>query len=60
MEWRIRPCSHGGVVAEYGSKHEGGVLSPAGIGYTMPAFIAYRIVKFETENQAKRYIARQK
>ncbi|MGN0491282.1 MAG: hypothetical protein ACI4GX_02915 [Ruminococcus sp.] len=60
MEWRMRPCGHGGFVAEYGSKHEGGVLSHTGIGYTMPAFIVYRSAHFNTEKQAQRYIARQK
>lgn len=60
MEWRIRPCSHGGFVAEYGSKHNGGILSPSGIGFTMPGFIVYRSVHFNTKKQAERYISQHK
>ena len=58
MEWRIRESSHGGFVAERGVKHEGGVLAPSGIGYTMPVFIVYESSHFDTRRQAEAYIRR--
>lgn len=58
MERRIRESSHGGFVAERGMKHEGGVLSPSGIGCTIPAFIVYESFHFDTRRQADAYIRR--
>lgn len=55
MEWRIRESSHGGCVAEYGIKHEGGA-SVGLVGYTMPAFIVYWMSCFDTRRQAEAYI----
>lgn len=57
MIWRIRKTSRGDFVAEYGAQHSGGVLGPCGIGYTMPAFIVYKAARFDSEEQAKKYIA---
>lgn len=54
MEWRIRESSHGGYVAEYGIKHEGGTLVGP-VGYTMPAFIVYQMHSFDTKRQAEAY-----
>lgn len=59
MEWRIRESAYGGVVAEKGIPHDGGVLAPNGIGYTMPAFIVYESRRFDTVEQARRYIAKE-
>lgn len=56
MEWRIRESGHGGYCAEYGVKHEGGVHLGFCNGATMPAFIVYESHRFDTENQAQRYI----
>lgn len=39
MEWKIYKMQDGSVVACYGMQHDGGVLSPSGIGYTMPCFL---------------------
>lgn len=58
MEWRIRECGHGGFVAELGIRHEGGVLSPAGVGVTLPAFVVYESAWFNTRKQAERFIRR--
>ncbi len=58
MEWRIRESGHGGFVAERGIKHEGGVLSPSGIGFTLPAFIVYESARFDTKKEAERFIRR--
>ena len=54
MEWKIRECSHGGYVAEYGTKHEGGARVGL-MGSTMPAFIVYRAARFDTKRQAEAY-----
>lgn len=59
-EWRIRETSFGDFMAEYGSRHEGGMLSHNGIGYTMPAFIVTEAARFDTRQQAERYIERMK
>lgn len=56
MEWRIRESSHGGVVAEYGAPHTGGVEIGNRPGITMSAFIAYYSGRFDTRKQAERYI----
>lgn len=58
MEWRIRPSSHGGFVAEYGTTHQGGESLDYCPGVTMPAFIVYRSARFDTLAEAKRYIKR--
>ena len=60
MEWRIRESSHGGFVASYGLPHVGGVSFENRPGVTMPAFIEYRSIRFETLKQAERYVAKQK
>ena len=59
-EWRIRESSFGGFMAEYGSRHKGGMLAPNGIGYTMPAFIVTKAARFDTRQQAERYIEQMK
>ena len=56
MEWRIRKSSHGGVYAEYGLPHNGGCRIPGMLGVTMPAFIVYESVHFDTEKKALSYI----
>lgn len=56
MEWRIRESGHGGVIAEYGISHAGGVEIENRPGTTMPAFIAYYMSRFDTRKQAERYI----
>ena len=58
MVWGNRQCSHGGLVAERGLKHEGGVLDPSGFGCTMPVFIVYESSHFDTRRQAEAYIRR--
>lgn len=60
MEWRIRDCSHGGAVAELGLQHNGGVLAPSGVGVTMPAFIVYESMWFETRRKAEAYVRKRK
>lgn len=55
MEWRVREC-RGGFAAVLGMAHEGGVLSPRGIGVTMPAFIEYEYHRFDTKRQAESYV----
>ena len=55
MEWRIRESANG-YHAERGCRHDGGVKPPIGNGYTMPAFIVYELARFDTMEQAKRYI----
>lgn len=57
MAWRIRENAHGEFVAEYGMRHDGGVQISA-IGATMPAFIVYRSINFETKKKAESYIAK--
>lgn len=57
MDWRIRKSGHGGFVAEYGSRHDGGVRIGV-VGCTMPAFIVYEMAWFPTEKEAKKYIQR--
>lgn len=59
MEWRIRESSHGGYMAEYGANHQGGVFGPSRVGVTLPAFIVYRSIHFDTKKQAERYIKKQ-
>ena len=56
MEWRIRDSSHGGAVAELGLQHDGGALAPSGVGVTMPAFIVYESMRFETRRKAEAYV----
>ena len=58
MVWRVRESSNGGFVAEYGSEHGGGVLAPSGVGVTMPAFIVYEMIRFESRRRAEAYIKR--
>lgn len=58
MEWRIRESGHGGFVAELGMPHDGGVLAPSGVGVTMPAFIVYEMMRFETRRKAEAYVRR--
>ena len=58
MEWRIRKCSMGGFVAEYGMYHDGVVQIDDLPGVTMPAFIVYHAAWHKTEKQAERYIER--
>lgn len=60
MEWRIRESSHGGFIASYGLPHTGGVSFGNRPGVTMPAFIEYRSIRFDTLKQAERYVAKQK
>ena len=55
MEWKITPCSHGGYTASFGMQHDGGEKVSA-IGVTLPAFIVYVSVHFDTLRQAKAYI----
>lgn len=57
MEWKIRECSRGGVVASFGCQHSGGVETGCKPGVTLPAFIEYLSVRFDTKKQAERYIA---
>ena len=56
MEWRIRESSRGGVVADYGINHDGGVEVGFKRGFTMPAFISYYSSHFDTLEDAERYI----
>jgi len=60
MEWRIRTSSHGGFVAEYGAQVRSGIMAGFKPGCFMPAFIVYESACFDTEAQARRYIARSK
>lgn len=57
MAWRIRKNDRGEFVAEYGAKHSGGVRVGF-CGATMPAFIVYRSINFNTKKQAENYIAK--
>ncbi len=59
MEWRIRERSSGDFVVERGISQDGGEPSPNGIGNTMPAFIVYESMSFDTKAQAKQYMMRQ-
>lgn len=58
MEWRIRENSRGGYTVAYGEQLDGGVLSPMGVGVTMPAFITYEEACCSTRKKAERYIQR--
>lgn len=58
MEWRIQDCSYGGVFAEYGAAHQGGYTFPGMPGVTLPAFIVYESVWFETRRKAEAFIRR--
>jgi hypothetical protein len=58
MEWRIRECSDGRFVAELGTQISGGELAPSGVGVTMPAFIVYEAMWFETRRKAEGFIKR--
>lgn len=58
MEWRIRDCSRGGVVAEYGMAHQGGCQIRGVLGFTLPAFIVYESCWFESRHRAVAYIRR--
>ena len=60
FEWRIRKSSHGGFVAEYGAQVQPGIKPGFKPGYFMPAFIVYESAHFDSETEAKRYIARSK
>ena len=59
MIWQIRESGDGKFVAEYGLEHSGGVLGPSGAGVTMPAFIVYRMAKFDSRRQAEQYVKRE-
>lgn len=56
MKWRIRERSYGGYVVERGLDHKGGAPSVSGIGYSLPAFIVYESISFDTLAQAERYL----
>lgn len=58
MVWEVRESGHGGVVASYGMRHPGGVEIGCKPGVTMPAFIEYFSMRFDTRKQAERYIAK--
>lgn len=58
MAWKIIESSRGGVVASYGEEQSGGVEIGYAPGVTMPAFIEYYSVRFDTKMQAERYIAK--
>lgn len=45
-----------GYQVHKGLEHEGGVLAPNGVGFTMPAFIDYEINTFDTYKKAMSYI----
>lgn len=58
MEWRIIKGSRGDYVAQMGISHLGGASAPGGVGVTMPAFVVYDSARFDTLEEAKRYIKR--
>lgn len=58
MSWRIRACGDGRFAAEYGAEHKGGESAASGVGVTMPAFLVYRMARFETRKQAERFVKR--
>lgn len=55
MEWRIRQSSRGWY-AEYGAQVES-VEAGFKIGYLMPCFHVSESARFDTETEAKKYIA---
>ena len=56
MEWRIRECSKGGFVTEYGKYHAGGVQIDNIPGVTMPMFMVYRSAWHKTKKEAEQFI----
>lgn len=56
--WRIRESSHGGVEAEYGIPHNGGVQIGSKPGVTLPAFIVYYSSHFDTKRKAESFISK--
>ena len=58
FKWCIRESSHGGVVADYGIPHAGGVQIGSMPGVTMPAFLVYYSASFPTKKAAERFIAK--
>lgn len=55
MEWIIEERQDGSFVARFGSYCNGG-LSPTGIGYVMPYFSTYRLIRFDSKKAAEKYI----
>lgn len=56
MEYRIR-YSKRGFYAEIGAYVDGDVMVEYKPGYYMPAFIVYESSRFDTIDEAKKYIA---
>lgn len=54
--WRIIESSHGGVDAEYGMAHNGGVTIGSNPGVTMPGFVVYYSAHFDSKKQAEIHI----
>lgn len=55
--WRIREVEHG-FMLEKGMFHEGGILGPTSIGFTMPGFIQYEFSCYNTESEAMKELKR--
>lgn len=55
MEWRIRE-SERGYYAEYGGYVQPGILAGFTPGYYMPCFNASESARFDTREEAEKYI----
>ena len=58
MEWRIRESCRGDFFAEYGGRIEPGVEAGYKPGYFEPTFVIYESSRFDTREEAERYIER--
>ena len=59
MEWRIIKTKSG-YHAEYGCYVEAGQEAGFRIGFIMPGFIVQESARFDTEQEAKKFIERKK
>ena len=59
MEWRITK-TNSGYHAEYGDYVEAGQEAGFRIGFIMPGFIVQESARFDTEQEAKKFIERKK
>ena len=59
MEWRITK-TNAGYHAQYGGYAEAGQEAGFCIGFIMPGFIVQESARFDTEQEAKKFIKRKK
>lgn len=58
MEWRIRESCRGDFFAEYGGRIESGIEAGYKPGYFMSTFIVSTSSRFDTREEAEKYIKR--